>query len=100
MHLLVLFAIPKSVFIRQDRLNRLKQRRNLYMFRKVYLQYGIAVQRLVTRKGLPSDQCSRMMILKIEFAKNKCLSTIWFSKKIPVAWTYPTREHYKNANFL
>ena len=25
MHLLVLFAIPKSIFIRQDRLNRLKQ---------------------------------------------------------------------------
>ena len=25
MHLLVLYAIPKSIFIRQDRLNRLKQ---------------------------------------------------------------------------
>ena len=32
MHLLVLFAIPKSIFIRQDRLNRLKQCCNLYMF--------------------------------------------------------------------
>ena len=40
------------------------------------------------------------MILKIEFAKNKCLSTIWSTEKIPVAWTYPAREHYKNANFL
>ena len=52
MHLLVLFAIPKSIFIHQ------------------------------------------------EFAKNKCLSTIWSTEKIPVAWTYPAREHYKNANFL
>ena len=25
MHLMVLFATPKSIFIRQDRLNRLKQ---------------------------------------------------------------------------
>ena len=41
-----------------------------------------------------------MMILKIEFAKNKCLSTILSTEKIPVAWTYPAREHYKNANFL
>ena len=40
------------------------------------------------------------MILKIEFAKNKCLSTIWSTEKIPVAWTYPAREQYKNANFL
>ena len=31
-HLLVIFAIPKSIFIRQDRLNRLKQCLNLYMF--------------------------------------------------------------------
>ena len=41
-----------------------------------------------------------MMIIKIEFAKNKCLTTIWSTEKIPVAWTYPAREHYKNANFL
>ena len=44
-----------------------------------------------------------MIILKIEFAKNKCLSTIWSTEKIPVAWTYQdagAREHKKNANFL
>ena len=34
-----------------------------------------------------------MMMSKIEFAKNKCLSTIWSTEKIPVAY-------YKNANFL
>ena len=33
-----------------------------------------------------------MMILKIEFAKNKCLSTIWSTEKIPVAWTYPASK--------
>ena len=38
-----------------------------------------------------------MMKLKIEFAKNKCLSTIWSTEKIPVTWTYPAREHYKKT---
>ena len=41
-----------------------------------------------------------MMILNIEFAKNKCLSTIWSTEKIPVVWTYPAREHFKNAIFM
>ena len=45
------------------------------MFCKVYLQCGIIIQRLVTIHGLPSVQLSQMMNLKIEFAKNKCLST-------------------------
>ena len=35
--------------------------------------------------GLPSVQLSRMINLKIEFAKNKCLGTIWFAKMIPIA---------------
>ena len=41
-----------------------------------------------------------MMILKIEFAKNKCLSTIRSTEKSPVAGTYPARVHYKNVIFL
>ena len=40
-----------------------------------------------------------MMILKIEFAKKKCLSTIWSTEKISIAWTYPAREHYKTLIF-
>ena len=44
---------------------------------KVYLQCGIVIQRVVTKHGLPSVQLSRMLNLKIEFAKNKYLSTIW-----------------------
>ena len=43
---------------------------------KVYLQCGIVIQRVVTKHGLPSVQLSRMMNLKIKFAKNKCLGTI------------------------
>ena len=54
------------------------------MFCKVYLQYGIVIQRVVAIHGLPSVQLSRMMNLKIEFAKNKCLSTIWSTKMIPL----------------
>ena len=34
-----------------------------------------------------------MMKLKVKFAKNKCLSTIWSTEKIPAT------EHYKNANY-
>ena len=52
---------------------------------KVYLQCGIVIQRQVTKHGLPSVQLSRMMNLKIEFAKNKCLSTIWSIEMNPIA---------------
>ena len=61
---------------------------------KVYLQYGIVIQMVVTVHELPSVQLSRMMNLKIEFAKNKCLSTIGSTEMILIAWTYPAREHY------
>ena len=70
------------------------------MFCKVYLQCGIIIQRVVAIHGLPKVQLSRMMNLKIEFAKNKCLCTIWSTEMIPVARTYPTREHYKNSYYL
>ena len=35
--------------------------------------------------GVPSVQLSRLMNLKIEFAKNKCLGTIWFNEVISIA---------------
>ena len=44
---------------------------------KVYLQCGIVMQRVVTKHGLPGVQLPRMMNLKIEFALNKFLDTIW-----------------------
>ena len=52
---------------------------------KVYLQCGIVIQRVVTKHGLPSVQLSRMMNLKVEFAKNKCLGTIWSTEMNPIA---------------
>ena len=52
---------------------------------KIYLQYGIVIQRVVTIHELSSVQLSRMMDLKIEFAKNKCLSTIWSTEMILIA---------------
>ena len=57
------------------------------MFCKVYmyLQCGIIIQMVVTIYGVPSVQLSRMVNLKIEFAKNKCLGTIWCTEKIPIA---------------
>ena len=53
--------------------------------RKVYLQCEIVMQRVVTKHGLPSVQLSRMLNLKIEFAKNKYLGTIWSTEKNPIA---------------
>ena len=67
---------------------------------KVYLQCGIVIQRVVTKQRLPSVQLSRMINLKIEFAKNKCLGTIWSTEMNLIARTYPVREHDKNAYFL
>ena len=55
---------------------------------------------VVTIHGLPRVQLSRMMNLKILFAKNKCLWTIWSTEMIPIVRTYPVREHYKNTYFL
>ena len=55
------------------------------MFCKVYLQCGIIIQRVVTVHELPSVQLSRMLNLKIELAKNKCLDTIWSTEMIPIA---------------
>ena len=43
----------------------------------------------VTIHGLPRVQLSRMMILKIGFAKNKCLCTILSTEMIQIARTYP-----------
>ena len=51
---------------------------------KVYLQCGIVIKRVVTKHGLPSVQLSRMMNLKIDFAKNKCLGTIWSTEMNPI----------------
>ena len=51
---------------------------------KVYPQCGIVIQRVVTKHGLPSVQLSGLMNLKIEFAKNKCLVTIWSTEMNPI----------------
>ena len=52
---------------------------------KVNLQVLIVIQRVVTKHGLPNFQLSRMMNLKIEFAKNKCLGSIWSTEMNPIA---------------
>ena len=42
-------------------------------------------QRVVKIHGQPSFQLSGMMNLKTEFAKNKCLGTIWSTEMIQIA---------------
>ena len=51
----------------------------------VYIQCGIIVQMVVTIHRVPSVQLSLMVNLKIKFAKNKCLGTIWPTEMIPIA---------------
>ena len=57
------------------------------MFVGFYLQSecGIVIKRVVTKHGLHSVQLLRMMNLKIEFAKNKCLGTILSTEMNPIA---------------
>ena len=53
---------------------------------KVHLQCRIVIQRVVTTHGLRSIQLlSQMMNLKLEFAKNRCLGTIWSTEMNPIA---------------
>ena len=72
MCLLILFCYFKIHF---QQLGSLKMLKSLNVC-KVYLQCGIVIQRVVTKHGLPSVHLSRMLNLKIDFAKNKYLGTI------------------------
>ena len=100
MCLLMLFCYSKPHFHQLGSFKLIKTMWKSLSVCKVYLQCGIVTQRVVTKPGLPSVQLSRMMNLKIEFAKNKCLGIIWFTEMNPIARTYPAREHYKSAYYL
>ena len=80
MCLLVLFCYSKTHFHQLGSFKLIKTMLKSLNVCKDYLQCGIAIQRAVTKHGLPSVQLSRKMNLKIEFANNKCLGTIWFSE--------------------
>ena len=100
MCLFMRFCYSKTHLHQLGSFKLIKTRLNFLNVCKVYLQNGIVIQRVVTKHGLPSVQLSRMMNLKIEFAKNKCLGTIWSTEMNPFASTYLAREHNKNAYFL
>ena len=100
MCLLMLFCYSKPRFHQLGSFRLIKTMLKSLNVCKVYLQCGIVIQRVVTKHVLPSVQLSQMMNLKIGFAKNKCLGTIWSTGMNQIAWTYPAREHYKNAYFL
>ena len=76
MCLLMLFCCSKIYFHQLGSFKLIKTMLKSLNVCKVYLQYGIVTQRVVTKHGLPSVQLLRMINLKIEFAKNKCLGTI------------------------
>ena len=71
MCLLMLFFYSKTNFHQLGSFKSNKTMLKSLNICKVYLQCGIVIQRVVTKHGLPSVQLSRMMNLKIEFAKNK-----------------------------
>ena len=93
MCLLMLFCYSKIHFHHSGSFKLIKTMLKSLNVCKVYLQCGIVIPRVVTKHGLPRVQLSRMMNLKIEFAKNKCLFTIWSTEINPIAGTYPAREH-------
>ena len=100
MCLLMLFCYSEINFHQLSSFKLIKSMLKSINVCKVYLQCGIVIQRVVTKQRLPSIQLSRTINLKIEFAKNKCLGTIWSTEMNLIARTYPVREHYKNAYFL
>ena len=75
--LLVLFCYSKIHFHQLGSFKLIKTMLKSLNVCKVYLQCGIVIQGVVTKHGLRSVQSSRIMNLKTEFAKNKCLGTIW-----------------------
>ena len=85
MCLLVLFCYSKTHFHQLRSFKLIKTMLKSLNVCKVYLQCGIVIQRVVTKHGLPSVQLSQMMNFKIEFAKNKCLGTVWFTEMNPIA---------------
>ena len=85
MCLLILFCYSKIHFHQLGSFKLIKTMIKSLNVCKVYLQCGIVIQRVVTKNGLPSVQLSRMLNLKIEFAKKKCLSTIWSTEMNPIA---------------
>ena len=70
------------------------------MFCKVYRPVWNTYPKGSQKHWLPRVQLSRMINLKIGFAKNKCMCINWSTEMIPIARTYPAREHYKNAYVL
>ena len=85
MCLLMLFVISQSIFHQLGSYKLIKTMLKSLKVCKVYLQCAIVIQRVVTNHGLPSVQLSRLMNLKMEFAKNKCLGTIWSTEMNPIA---------------
>ena len=85
MCLLMLFCDSKINFHQLGPFKLIKTMLKSLNVCKVYFQCGIIIQRVVTIHGLTSVQLSRMVNLKIEFAKNKCLCTIWSTEMIPIA---------------
>ena len=79
MCLLMLFCYSKIHFHQLGSFKLIKTMLKTLNVCKVYLQCGIVIKRVVTKHGLLRVQLSRMMNLKIEFVKNKCLYTIQFN---------------------
>ena len=85
MCLLMHFCYSKTHFHQLGSFKSIKTMLKSLNVCKGYLQCEIVIQRVVTKHGLPSVQLPRIMKLKIEFAKNKCLGTIWFTEMNPIA---------------
>ena len=76
MCLLILFCYFKIHFQQLGSFKLIKTMLKSLNVCKVYLQCGIVIKRVITKHGLPSVHLSRMLNLKINFAKNKYLGTI------------------------
>ena len=81
MCLLMLFCYSKIHFHQLGSFKLIKTMLKCLNVCKVYIQCGMVVK----KHALPSVQLAGMMNLKIEFAKDMCLSTIWSTEMTPIA---------------
>ena len=85
MCLLMFFCYSETHFHQLGPFKLIKSMLKSLNVRKVNLQCGIVIQMVVTKHGLLSLQLSRIMNLKIDFAKNKGLCTSWSTEMNPIA---------------
>ena len=85
MFIVAFFVISKTHFYHLGSFKLIKTMLKSLDVCNVYLQCGIVIQRVVTNMGYLAFNYREWWNLKIEFAKNKYLGTIWSTEMNQIA---------------